>query len=93
MTKEELNEKLGKNGFLADNQSLSGILTYENGISSFDEYLNGKTLKEINAVIHLTKHPKGFAIKIVKNFSSFLFALEFSEINKTVVPEIPKLHI
>jgi len=87
MTKEELNEKLGKNGFLADNQSLSGILTYENGISSFDEYLNGKTLKEINAVIHLTKHPKGFAIKIVKNFSSFLFALEFSEINKTVVSE------
>lgn len=87
MTKEQLNEKLGKNGFLADDQSLSGILTYENGISSFDEYLNGKTLKEINAVIHLTKHPKGLAIKIVKNFSSFLFALEFFEIDKTVVSE------
>jgi hypothetical protein len=87
MTKDQLNEKLGKNGFLVDSQILAGILTYENGISLFDEYLNGKSLKEINAIIQLTKHPKGIAIKIVKNFSSLLYGLEFNEIIKTIVSE------
>jgi hypothetical protein len=72
---------------LVDSQILAGILTYENGISLFDEYLNGKSLKEINAIIQLTKHPKGIAIKIVKNFSSLLYGLEFNEIIKTIVSE------
>lgn len=83
MTKEQLIEKIGKNGFLDDAKTLAAKLNYESGISSFDEYLDGKTLKQIDAVIHLTKHPKGLAIKIAKNFSSFSFGLAFDEIERT----------
>ena len=88
MTKEQLIEKVGKNGFLADDKTLAAKLNYDSGIPSFDEYLGGKTLKQIDAVIHLTKHPKGLAIKIAKNFSSFPFGLSFSEIKRTIVSEI-----
>ena len=85
MTKEQLIRKVGKNDFLADEIMLSGKLTYIGGIPSFDGYLGGMTLKQINAVIHMKKHPKGLAIKIVKNFSSFPFGLEYAEIKKTII--------
>jgi len=87
MTKEQLIAKVGKNSFLDDDITLAAKLNYNSGILIFDEYLDGKTLKQIGAVIHLTKHPKGLAIKIAKNFSSFPFGLAFDEIKKTVVSE------
>jgi len=87
MTKEQLVDKVGKNGFLADDKTLAAKLHYDSGIPSFDEYLDGKTVKQIGAVIHLTKHPKGLAIKIAKNFSSFPFGLAFTEIKRTVLSE------
>ena len=87
MTKEQLIDKVGKNGFFSDDKTLAAKLTYDSGIPSFDEYLDGKTVKQIGAVIHLTKHPKGLAIKIVKNSSSFPFGLAFTEIKRTVISE------
>lgn len=87
MTKAELTEKIGKKFFLEDDYTLAAVLSYKNGIPSFDEYLNGKSLKQIHAVIHLTKYPKGLLIKIQKNFSSFPFGISYSEINQILLSE------
>ncbi len=87
LTKADLTEKVGKKFFLADDYTLAAKLNYDNGIPEFDTYLDGKTLKEINAVIHLTKYPKGLVIKIAKNFSSFPFGLAYSEIKRTLLSE------
>ncbi|MBL0065628.1 MAG: hypothetical protein IPP38_11580 [Bacteroidetes bacterium] len=62
-------------------------MNYDSGIPSFDKYLDGKTLKQINAVIHLSKFPKGLVIKIAKHFSSFPFGLPYSEITRTLLSE------
>lgn len=90
-TKEELTEIVGKKPFLADDTTLAAKLNYDSGIQAFDEYLNGQTLKQIDAVIHLTKYPKGLVIKIAKNFSSFPFGLAYSEIKRTVLTERPTI--
>lgn len=87
MTKNELTEKVGKKFFLADDYTLAAKLNYDSRIPSFDNYLNGKTLKQINAVIHLTKYPKGLVIKIAKLFSSFPFGLSYTEIQRTILSE------
>ena len=96
MTKTELTEKVGEKSFFDNDYCLAGILNYESGIESFDEYLNGKTLKQIGAVIHLSKYPKGLLVKIAKNFSSFPFGISYSEIAKINISENtenPKLTI
>lgn len=87
MTKNELTEKVGKKFFLADDYTLAAKLNYESGIPQFDNYLNGKTLKQISAVIHLTKYPKGLVIKIAKLFSSYPFGLPSTEIQRTILSE------
>jgi len=85
MTKTELIDKVGKRFFFEDEYTLAAKLNYESGIQSFDSYLCGKTLKQIHAVIHLTKYPKGLVIKIVKNFSSFPFGLSYEDIKNTAL--------
>jgi len=85
MTKNELTEKVGKKFFLADDYTLAAKLNYDSGIPPFDNYLNGKTLKQISAVIHLTEYPKGLVIKIAKLFSSFPFGLPYTEIQRTIL--------
>jgi len=87
MTKKELTEKVGRKIFLADDYTLAAKLNYESGIQSFDSYLDGKTLKQICAVIHLTKYPKGLVIKIAKLFSSFPFGLPYEDIQNVVLLE------
>ena len=87
MTKNELKEKVGRKSFFDNDYTFAAILKYDSGISIFDEYLAGKTLKEIGGVIHLTKYPKGLLIKIAKNFSSFPFGLSYSEIKRTILSE------
>lgn len=89
LKKAELIEKVGKKSFLDNDYTLAAKLDYENGIPEFDTYLEGKTLKEIKAVIHLTKFPRGIVIKIAKNFSSFPFGLAFSEIKRTELKAKP----
>jgi Uncharacterised protein family UPF0547 len=91
LANKKLIEKIGSNPLFADGQTLDAKLNYESGIPDFDEYLNGKTLKEINAVIHLIKHPNGIAVKIVKNFSSLPFALAYSEIHKAIISEVDEI--
>lgn len=94
MTKTELTDKLGKRFFLENDYTLAAKLNYVSGIPTFDQFLGGKTLKQINAVIHLTKYPKGLLIKIQKNFSSFPFGISYSEIKNTILSdktEIPNL--
>ena len=87
LTRKELTEKVGKNLFFADGYTLAAILNYKSGLPSFDKYLDGKTLKQIHAVIHLIKYPKGIVIKIAKNFSSFPFGLAYSEIKRIELSE------
>ena len=86
MTKNELTDKVGKK-FLFSENTLAAKLSYDSGISQFDDYLDGKTLNQIGAVIHLTKYPKGLVIKIAKHFSSFKFGLPYSEIERTILTE------
>ena len=62
-------------------------MNYESGIESFDIYLGGKTLKQIRAVIHLTKYPKRLVLKIAKLFSSFPFGLPYEDIRNTILSE------
>lgn len=92
MTKEQLTEKIGEANSGAEYKNLIAKLQYESGIPSFDNYLDGKTLKQIGAVIHLTKHVKGLAIKIAKNFSSFSFGLTFDEIKRASISENENQH-
>jgi len=87
LTKAELTEKVGKKSFFADECMLAAKLNYDSGIPEFDTYLDGKSLKKINAVIHLIKYPKGLVIKIAKNFSSFPFGIPYSEIKRTMLSE------
>jgi hypothetical protein len=89
--KKELTDKVGKKFFLSDDYKLEAILNYKSGISTFDEYLNGKTLKQIHAVIHLIKYPKGLVFKIMKNFSSFAYGIAYSEIKRTLIFEKPSI--
>lgn len=87
MTKRELTEKVGKIFFFDDDYTLTAKLDYVSGIPSFDKYLDGKTLEQISAVIHLTKYPKGLVIKIAKLFSSCAFGLANSEIKRILLAE------
>ena len=88
VSKEEFERKVGKKLFLEDDINLSGILEYNNGIKYFDTILNGKTIKQFNAVIHFHLFPKGYVIKIAKLFSSFSYPLPFNDI--TIVDFIEK---
>ena len=80
MTQTEVIEKVGKKSFFSDNTTLAGILDYKKGIEEFDTHLNGKSLEDIKAVIHLSIYPKGVVIKIVKTLSSVTYATSFEEI-------------
>lgn len=82
-----IESKVGKKSLFADDYTLAGKLQYEKGISEFDKYLNGKSLDDINAVIHITKHPYGLVFIIAKLFSSCKFAVSFSEIKSVVLSE------
>lgn len=90
ITKKQITEKVGKKYFLSNDYTLAAKLNYESGIILFDKYLNEKSLKDINAVIHITKYPKGLVFKIAKFFSSIQFALGFSEIQRTLLSEKPE---
>jgi hypothetical protein len=87
MTKNELTETVGKKNAFEQDYTLAARLNYESGISDFDTFLNGKSLKEINAVIHLTKYPKGLVFKVAQLFSSIPFGLPYSEISQVVIVE------
>jgi len=68
ITKNQIREKIGKKSWFSDQQILTAKLDYVSGITSFDEILNGKTLKEMDGVIHLEKYPKGLLVKIARGF-------------------------
>lgn len=62
-------------------------MDYVSGINTFDGILEGKTLKEFYAVIHLEKYPKGLLFKIVKKlgFKTYSFPVSRNEIKKIVL--------
>ena len=85
MTKEQLIEKVGKKGFLSYDKTLAATLIYISGINSFDEYFDTEGLLGTDAVIHLTKHPKGLAIKIVVSETSDSSHLIFETIDGKII--------
>jgi len=89
VTKEQIREKVGKKWRLDDQQVLAAKLDYVSGITVFDETLDGKTLKEFDAVIHLEKYPKGLLFKIAKGlgFTTYPFPIAKNEIKKVVLSE------
>ena len=85
MTNAQIEEKIGKKSWIDTSNNLANKLVYLSGISSFDEVLDGKTFKEINAVIHFEIYPKGILVKIVKGFFGtkiYNFPILESEIEK-----------
>lgn len=89
ITKDQIREKLGKKRWLADQQVLAAKLDYVSGIGVFDQILDGKTLKEIDGVIHLEKYTKGLLFKIIKGlrFKTYPYPLTKNEIKKVVLSE------
>ena len=94
LTKERIQEKIGKKWWLDDQKLLAAKLDYKSGIDTFDQLLGGKSLKEFDAVIHLEKFPKGLLIKIVKGFGlkTFPFPLSNNEIKKVRLTQIQGTH-
>lgn len=90
VTKDQIREKAGKKWWLADEQVFAAKLDYISGISVFDEILDGKTLKEIHAFIHLEKYPKGLLFKIARGFGGIKthqFPVAKNEIKKVLLSE------
>ncbi len=91
MTKDQIREKVGKKGWFADQQVLAAKLDYVSGIEIFDQILEGKTLNEIDGVIHLEKYPKGLLFIIARGFGGFKthpFPVAKNEIKNVVFTEI-----
>ena len=90
VTKDQIREKIGKKRWLDDQQVLAAKLDYVSGIGIFDEILEGKSLNEIDGVIHLENYPKGLLFKIVKGlgFKTYSFPIAKNEIKKVVLSEI-----
>lgn len=80
--KKELVEKIGSHNFLDESFLLINKVNYISGIKIFDDYLDGRSLKQISAIVKFEKHPKGFAILIAKNFSTVPYGIKYSDINK-----------
>jgi len=90
VTKDQIREKIGKKMWIDDQQVLAAKLDYVSGIAVFDEILDGKTLKEIDAVIHLEKYPKGLLFKIARGFGGIKthpFPVAKNEIKQVVLAE------
>jgi hypothetical protein len=66
---QNIENLIGKKGFLSNSYILSNKIDYESGIKIFDEQLNGKSVKDLNSVIQIEIFPKGLLLKIAKNFS------------------------
>lgn len=87
MTKREISEIVGNKSILSDDIAFAAKLNYISGIQQFDDYLNGKTLDQINAKLHLIKYSKGVVIKIAKLFASFSVGLPYNEIQRIFLNE------
>lgn len=88
ISKEEFIRKVGKRFFLDNQNIISSVLEYKEGILYFDEILEGKTLKQFNSVIQLEKYPKGIIVKIAKLFSSYAFPLSYEEIENISINDL-----
>lgn len=90
VTKDQIREKIGKKWCLDNQQVLAAKLDYKSGIDTFDQILDGKTLKEIDGVIHLEKYPKGLLFKIARGFGGFKthpFPVTKNEIKRVALKE------
>jgi len=85
LSKEALNNAIGKQSLWKSEISLICKLDYIRGIKGFDNLLNGKTIKEYGAVIHLIQHPKGLEIKLAESFNSNSAGLLFLNIKEVII--------
>ncbi|MDR0754235.1 MAG: RDD family protein [Prevotellaceae bacterium] len=93
MTKREINKEVGKTFFLADDDTLAGRLIYISGIKYFDEYLNGKDQKDVRAVVHVKKRPKGIILGLYKHFSSKKFAINYKDLKHVALMKFNRYSI
>ncbi|PCJ77887.1 MAG: hypothetical protein COA57_16400 [Flavobacteriales bacterium] len=84
-SKQQIRELIGHIRWFDDQYLLAAKLNYVSGIGYFDEILCGRTLKDINAVIHIEKYPKGLLIKIAKSFKSYLLPYSTNEIKSIML--------
>ena len=86
MTQTELIEMVGKRPFITEYWNLiTATLNYKSGIPTFDAYL--KTLNSKEAVFHLSRNKKGFAIEMDITGSTVYFGIIYTEIKKIVLTE------
>ncbi len=85
LNKKELNELLGKIGFLDTPDELIAKIEYLGGINAFDSLLDGRSQKEYGAVIHIIKRPQGLQVKLASNFSSKSIGILDNQIKKILI--------
>jgi hypothetical protein len=85
LNKKELNDLLGKIGFLESPIELIAKIEYLGGIDVFDSLLDGQTQKEYGAVIHIIKRPHGLQIKLTSNFSSKSIGILDNQIDNILI--------
>jgi uncharacterized RDD family membrane protein YckC len=93
MTKHEINNEVGKKPFLADDNTIAGLLIYISGINEFDEYLGEKDQKDLGCVIHINEYPNGLILKLVKNFSAITLAQNYKKITNIALVKSSKYSI
>lgn len=82
MTTEKINNEVGKEWFLANDNTLAAKLIYISGIKGFDEYLNEKDQYDLGTVIHIKEKPKGILIRLAKNFSAKETAISYKNLKQ-----------
>jgi len=78
-------EILGRYSILFEPPILINEISYLNGAKKIDEFLNGKTLKEIKGVIHFKCYPNGLELKVAQLLKTFSFGVAYSQIHEIIV--------
>jgi small-conductance mechanosensitive channel len=90
ITKQQIKQKIGKKTWYGPELILENTVEYIGGIELFDGFLDGRTAKEINAIIHIEKYPKGILIKIKRGIgrsNDLLFGLAKNEVKNTILSD------
>lgn len=93
MTSEKINNEVGKEWFLADDNTLAAKLIYISGIKGFDEYLGDKDQYDLGTVIHIKEKPNGIILRLAKNFSAKETAINYKNIKQISLLKLDRYSI
>lgn len=93
MTTEKINNEVGNEWFLADDNTLAAKLIYISGIKGFDEYLGEKDQYDLGTVIHIKEKPKGIILRLAKNFSAKETAISYKNLKQISLLKLDRYSI